>query len=63
LFLVLSRSYSKAAANPNLFIDADFDSGILDEEIINAGKLANAHDFIMSFPDGYDTMVGERGLR
>lgn len=30
-------------------------------EIIAAAKAANAHDFIMSFPDGYDTMVGERG--
>ena len=30
-------------------------------EVIAAAKAANAHDFIMSFPDGYDTMVGERG--
>ena len=33
------------------------------EDIINAARAANAHDFIMSFPDGYDTMVGERGAR
>ncbi|MDQ1280534.1 MAG: hypothetical protein QG670_1797 [Thermoproteota archaeon] len=32
------------------------------EEIENATKLAKAHDFIMSFPQGYDTMVGERGI-
>ena len=32
-------------------------------EIIAAGMAANAHDFIMKFPDGYDTMVGERGAR
>ena len=31
-------------------------------EIIAAAQAANAHDFIMSFPDGYDTMVGERGV-
>jgi len=31
-------------------------------EIIAAAKAANAHDFIVSFPDGYDTMVGERGV-
>jgi ATP-binding cassette subfamily B protein len=31
------------------------------EEIQNAAKAAAAHDFIMSFPDGYDTHVGERG--
>jgi len=32
------------------------------EEITNAAKLAQAHDFIMSFPKGYDTIVGERGI-
>ena len=31
------------------------------EEIITASRAANAHDFIVGFPDGYDTMVGERG--
>ncbi len=31
-------------------------------EIENAAKLAKAHDFIMSFPEGYDTIVGERGV-
>ena len=31
------------------------------DEIIAAAKAANAHDFIVGFPDGYDTVVGERG--
>jgi len=31
------------------------------DQVIAAAKAAAAHDFIMSFPDGYDTMVGERG--
>jgi len=31
-------------------------------EVISAAKAANAHDFIINFPDGYDTMVGERGV-
>ncbi len=40
-------AYSKPGATP--------------EEIINAAKAANAHDFIMRLPSGYDTMLGERG--
>ena len=31
------------------------------EEVIRAAKLANAHDFIMSLPEGYNTIVGEKG--
>jgi ATP-binding cassette subfamily C protein CydCD len=34
-----------------------------DAEIEEAARQANAHDFIMSFPDGYDTNVGERGMQ
>ena len=33
------------------------------EEIMAAAKAANAHEFVMKFPDGYDTFVGERGAR
>lgn len=33
------------------------------EEIIAAAKNANAHDFILSFPDGYDTDIGQRGIK
>ncbi len=35
--------------------------GATDEEIIAAARAANAHDFIMKFPDGYETVLGERG--
>ncbi|QYR23711.1 ABC transporter ATP-binding protein/permease [Paenibacillus sp. sptzw28] len=34
-----------------------------DEEIIEAAKAAYAHDFIVQLPGGYDTLVGERGLK
>ncbi|MNZ76635.1 putative ABC transporter ATP-binding protein [compost metagenome] len=40
-------AYSKSEASP--------------EEIMRAAKIANAHDFIVRLPDGYDTRVGERG--
>lgn len=33
------------------------------EEVIEAAKNANAHDFIMSFPEGYDTDIGQRGIK
>lgn len=42
-------AYAKPSASP--------------EEVIRAAKIANAHDFIMRFTDGYDTLVGERGQR
>ena len=37
--------------------------GATEEEIVDAAKKANIHDFIMSLPQGYETMMGERGIR
>ncbi len=37
--------------------------GASDAEIVAAAKAAHAHDFIMSFPTGYDTPVGEHGMQ
>lgn len=34
-----------------------------EEEVIKASKLANAHDFITEFPESYETVVGDRGIR
>lgn len=34
-----------------------------DEEVINAAKRANIHDYILTLPEGYDTVIGERGVR
>lgn len=34
-----------------------------DEEVVKAAKMASIHDYIMSLPNGYDTVIGERGVR
>jgi len=39
------------------------DPGATEEEILNAAKLAQAHDFISALPLGYETLVGERGVK
>ncbi len=38
-------------------------AGASDQEVARAAKLAHAHEFISSFPEGYDTYVGERGVK
>jgi ABC-type multidrug transport system fused ATPase/permease subunit len=37
--------------------------GLAEADIVRAARVANAHDFIAEFADGYDTMVGDRGVR
>jgi ABC-type multidrug transport system fused ATPase/permease subunit len=34
-----------------------------DDEIIEAAQVANAHEFVLSLPEGYDTLIGERGVK
>lgn len=38
-------------------------SNATDEELIEAAKMANIHEFIENLPDGYDTYIGERGVK
>ncbi|MEN6369945.1 MAG: ABC transporter ATP-binding protein [Thermotogota bacterium] len=37
--------------------------GATDEEMMNAARVANAHAFIAELPDGYETLIGERGVK
>ena len=37
--------------------------GATEEEVIEAAKRANIHDYVMSMPNGYDTVIGERGVK
>ncbi len=37
--------------------------GATEEEMVKAAKIANAHEFILQLPQGYDTMIGERGVK
>jgi ATP-binding cassette, subfamily B, bacterial MsbA len=37
--------------------------GLSEPDIVRAARVANAHEFIMEFPDGYDTIAGDRGVR
>jgi subfamily B ATP-binding cassette protein MsbA len=39
------------------------DGSVSDEEVIEAAKAANAHDFILQMPQGYDTVIGDRGTK
>ena len=64
----LRRQIGVVPQHPFLFygtISENIAYGIEDaqrEDIIKAAKMANAHEFIMNFPMGYDTHVGERGI-
>ncbi|GAA4416850.1 ABC transporter ATP-binding protein [Nibrella viscosa] len=49
--------------NDTIFSNIAFGSDATEEEVIRAAKIANAHDFIMLQPDGYQTLIGDRGSR
>lgn len=59
--MVTQESYLfNASVRENLLIAK---SDATDDDIISACKDANIHDFIMTLPDGYDTLVGNRGFK
>jgi ATP-binding cassette subfamily B protein len=65
----LRRQMAIVAQEPVLFSGTIRDNigygraGATDDEIVAAAQSANAHDFVESFPTGYDTLCGERGVQ
>ncbi|TGE20271.1 ABC transporter ATP-binding protein [Hymenobacter aquaticus] len=49
--------------NDTIFNNIRFNTQATDEQVIEAAKIANAHEFIMQSPDGYQTLIGDRGSR
>jgi len=64
---VLRRAVGMVLQDPHLFHGTISDNirygnpTATEAQVITAARAANAHNFIVGFPDGYDTMVGERG--
>ncbi len=61
LGIVLQESYLFAGSIMSNICYAKPDATV--DDVIRAAKIANAHDFIMRLPNGYDTYVGEKGYR
>ena len=65
----LRRSIATVFQDPSLFSGTIRENiayarpGATDEEVISAAKMANAHDFVSKLEKGYDTEIGERGVR
>ncbi|MBD2768721.1 ATP-binding cassette domain-containing protein [Hymenobacter sp. BT664] len=49
--------------NDTIFNNIRFNTQATEAEVIEAAKIANAHDFILASPEGYQTVIGDRGSR
>ncbi|MCB2409551.1 ABC transporter ATP-binding protein [Hymenobacter lucidus] len=49
--------------NDTILSNIRFNTQATDEQVIEAARIANAHEFIMQAPDGYQTIIGDRGSR
>ncbi|ELD8070818.1 ABC transporter ATP-binding protein [Staphylococcus pseudintermedius] len=60
-YVMQSNAMMNGTIRDNILYGVDRE--VLEEELIHYAKLANCHEFIMEFEQGYDTIVGERGLK
>jgi len=64
----LRRAIAIVSQDPFLFSTSVFENiafgvpGATDEEVERAARMAQAHDFVAALPEGYDTVIGERGI-
>ena len=49
--------------NDTIFNNIRFNTAATEAEVVEAARIANAHDFIIASPDGYQTVIGDRGSR
>ncbi|BAI79829.1 ABC transporter, ATP-binding protein [Deferribacter desulfuricans SSM1] len=65
----LRKNIGIVSQEPFLFNDTVFNNiaysmnNVTEEDVINAAKAAYAHEFILELPEGYNTVIGERGVR
>ncbi|UXR78662.1 MULTISPECIES: ABC transporter ATP-binding protein [unclassified Staphylococcus] len=60
-YVMQSNAMMNGSIRDNILYGIDRE--VSDEELIHYARLAHCHDFIMAFDQGYDTLVGERGLK
>ncbi|EGQ0300904.1 ABC transporter ATP-binding protein [Staphylococcus pseudintermedius] len=60
-YVMQSNAMMNGTIRDNILYGVDRE--VPEEELIHYAKLANCHEFIMEFEQGYDTIVGERGLK
>ncbi|EGQ3307485.1 ABC transporter ATP-binding protein [Staphylococcus pseudintermedius] len=60
-YVMQSNAMMNGTIRDNILYGVDRE--VTEEELIHYAKLANCHEFIMEFEQGYDTIVGERGLK
>jgi ABC-type sugar transport system ATPase subunit len=61
--LVVRQEVQELYGLNSISVEGEYSKDELSERVVAAAKLANAHDFISAFPEGYNTQVGEKGVQ